>query len=99
MSDIDTESEREMLEAIDELKAIQPTSIDHVREIVTNHSMNTFYWGNKSNKVLVDVLTANVICTVYDNVRDDLKERLLTDLVTSRDSFIRLTNLCWKAIK
>lgn len=99
MSDIDTESEREMLEAIDELKAIQPTNIDHVREIVTNHSMNTFYWGNKSNKVLVDVLTANVICTIYDNVRDDLKERLLTDLVTSRDSFIRLTNLCWKVIK
>jgi hypothetical protein len=95
MTDIDAET----MEAIEELDTIQPTSIEDVRQIVTDHSCKTLYWGSKSNKVLVDVMTANVICTVYDNIREDLKEHLLKDLTTSRESFSRLVTVCWKVIK
>lgn len=99
MTDIDTEDVRETMEAIDELDTTQPTSIEDVRQIVTGHSCMTFYWGSKSNKVLVDMQTANVICMVYDNIREDLKERLLKDLTTSRESFERLCTVCWKVVK
>jgi hypothetical protein len=88
----------ETRQAIAELDTVEPKSIDDVRQIVTGSSAMTFYWGSKSNKLLVDMQSANVVCTVYDGVRPELKERILKDIVTSRESFTKLVDMCWKVL-
>ena len=97
MTDFDTE-DMETMAVIDELDCIEPKSIDDVRQIVIDHSMKTFYWDKKSNKVLVDVATANAICQVYDNINGKHQKRIANDITASLDSFVQLSAMCWKIL-
>lgn len=82
--------------AIDEADTIEPQGIDDVRRIVEGSSFMNFYWGKKSTKVMVDFTTACIICAVYNGVRDELKERINNDIKNSRDSFIKIVDVCWR---
>jgi hypothetical protein len=82
--------------AIAEADTIEPKGIEDVRRIVEGNSFINFYWGKKSDKLVVDLTTAGLICAVYDGVRGDLKKRINDDIKTSRESFTKLVNVCWK---
>lgn len=89
----------DVLEAIDEFPVVTPTGIDSVREIVTGHSALSFKWNDGKGKVVVDVVTANMLCTVYDAANDKTKEIINTLIAKSRHHFIKAVDTGWKVCK
>ncbi len=71
----------------------KPWPVEDVREILKKHSSRTVVSGfSEEGVVLVDLLTASLLITVYDNLSETNQEKY-----ASRD-VVEATNLAWKLV-
>jgi len=75
------------------------TGIADVREIVTGSSYKTFTWGDDGDDLMVDMQTANMLCTIYDALRPALQTKYSDMLAESRHRFIKLVDFGWDQVR
>lgn len=74
------------------------TNILRLQSIVKNHQRNAVRFADGTT-TQVDVQTANVLCTVYEALRPDLRGDFADKLDTSRGVFMRLVTFAYKMVK
>ncbi len=72
-----------------------------VIQCVEKRSAFVFIWNKdgKRTRLLVDMVTANMLKTVYEATKDETKAKMDELVRKSRAHFVALVDRCWKCVK
>ena len=88
---------------VDDKDVILNPTIENVRAIVEKFSYKHFTWDNDESDwppLMVDVQTANVLCTIYDAFDSDKsRDKFGSWIRGNRALFIKAVDFCWAHIK
>lgn len=99
--------------ASDSYGALKLASLEAIREAAGDGSMVSLVWGDEGafsgenfkftgndKPLLVDIVTANALMTVYNALTEqEQKDKVARMIAANRNSFVRVVDFVWKVVK